>query len=126
MWHLLTLSSPEKRCPRLKTQSPTFPPRINVSERHTHEPQYQRWSLQLQQAFGAHTSLSVGYFGHHGIHELVLNPSANAWGFGTLPAGRCTDPVPDCAPDPRFSGVQQLDTNGLSNYNGMVRYFKHR
>ena len=103
-----------------------FPPTINVSEKHTHEPQYQRWSLQLQQAFGAHTSLSVGYFGHHGIHELVLNPSANAWGFGTLPAGRCTDPVPDCAPDPRFSEVQQLDTKGISNYNGLVASFQHR
>ncbi len=103
-----------------------FPPRINVSERRTHEPQYQRWSLQLQQTLGAHTSFSVGYFGHHGIHELVLNPSANAWGFGTLPVGRCSDPVPDCAPDPRFSGVQQFDTKGISNYNGMVISFQHR
>ncbi len=102
------------------------PPNINVSEKHTHEPQYQRWSLQLQQAFGAHTSLSVGYFGHHGIHELVLNPSANAWGFGTLPAGRCPDPVPDCAPDPRFTEVQQLDTKGISNYSGMVVSLQHR
>jgi hypothetical protein len=115
-----TLSQIESSVPNF------FPPSINVSERHTHEPQYQRWSLQLQQVFGAHTSLSVGYFGHHGIHELVLNPSANAWGFGTLPAGRCTDPVPDCAPDPRFSEVQQLDTKGISNYNGMVVTFEHR
>jgi hypothetical protein len=103
-----------------------FAPRINVSEKHTHEPQYQRWSLQLEQAFGTHTSVSVGYFGHHGIHELVLNPSANAWGFGTLPAGRCADPIPDCAPDPRFSGVQQLDTKAISNYNGMVVSLQHR
>jgi hypothetical protein len=113
--------------PQIDNSVPNFfPPKINVSEKHTHEPQYQRWSLQLQQAFGAQTSLSVGYFGHHGIHELVLNPSANAWGFGTLPAGRCTEPVPDCAPDPRFSGVQQLDTKGISNYNGMVVSFQHR
>src|SRR5205823_9495832 len=82
-----TLSQIENSVPNF------FPPKINASEKHTHDPQYQRWSLQLQQAFGAHTSLSVGYFGHHGIHELVLNPGANAWGFGTLPAGRCTDPV---------------------------------
>jgi len=103
-----------------------FPPAIVVSEKHTHEPQYQRWSLQLQQAFGARTSLSIGYFGHHGIHELVTNPSANAWGFGSLPAGRCTDPIPDCAPDPRFSQVVEFDTKATSNYNGMVISFQHR
>jgi hypothetical protein len=46
---------------QIKNSVPNFfPPNINVSEKHTHEPQYQRWSLQLQQAFGAQTSLSVG------------------------------------------------------------------
>ena len=106
---------------------PNFaPPGLTVTERHTHEPQYQRWSLQLQHAFGAKTSLSLGYFGHHGIHELVRNPSANAWGFGTLPAGRCTDLIPDCAPDPRFGGVTEWDTKGISNYHGMVFSFQHR
>jgi len=102
------------------------PPGVVVAEKHTHEPQYQRWSLQLQHAFGAHTSLSVGYFGHHGIHELVQNPSANAWGFGSLPEGRCTDPIPDCAPDPRFSEVLEFNTKAISNYNGMVVSFQHR
>ena len=59
----------------------------------------------MQQAFGSSTSISVGYFGNHGIHELIQNLSANAYGFGTLPAGLCTSPpVPPCA-DPRFSGV---------------------
>jgi hypothetical protein len=112
---------------QIKASVPNFsPPGIVTAERHTHEPQYQRWSLQLQQAFGTHTSLSVGYFGHHGIHELVVNPSANAWGFGSLPAGRCTDPIPDCAPDPRFSRVLELDTKAVSNYNGMVVSFQHR
>jgi hypothetical protein len=106
---------------------PNFvPPGITVSEKHTHEPQYQRWSLQLQQAFGARTSLSLGYFGHHGIHELVQNPNANAWGFGSLPTGRCSDPIPDCAPDPRFGGVTEWDTKGISNYHGMVFSFQHR
>jgi hypothetical protein len=106
---------------------PNFvPPGITVSEKHTHEPQYQRWSLQLQQAFGARTSLSLGYFGHHGIHELVQNPNANAWGFGSLPTGRCNDPIPDCAPDPRFGQVTEWDTKGISNYHGMVFSFQHR
>jgi hypothetical protein len=91
-----------------------------------HSPQYQRWSLELQQALGNATSFSVGYFGHHGIHELVQNSTVNAWGFGSLPAGRCSDAIPDCAPDPRFGGVTELGTTAVSNYNGMVASFKHR
>jgi len=57
---------------------------------------------------------------------LVQNPNANAWGFGSLPAGRCTDPIPDCAPDPRFSTVTEWDTKAISNYHGVVVSFQHR
>jgi len=57
---------------------------------------------------------------------LVQNPNANAWGFGSLPAGRCTDPIPDCAPDPRFSAVTEWDTKAISNYHGVVVSFQHR
>jgi hypothetical protein len=103
-----------------------FPPGLTVPQPLMHSPQYQRWSLELQQAVGNTTSLSVGYYGHHGIHELLGNSALNAWGFGSLPAGRCSDAIPDCAPDPRFSGVTELATTAVSNYNGMVASFKHR
>ena len=80
----------------------------------------------MQQAFGADTSLSIGYFGYHGIRQLVQNPNANAYGFGSLPARPCTSPpVAPCA-DPRFSEVTEIDTNAVSNYNGMVISFKHQ
>jgi hypothetical protein len=116
-----------KTVSQIQASIPNFsPPGMVVTEKRTHEPQYQRWSLQLQQALGTHTSFSVGYFGHHGIHELVTNPSANAWGFGSLPPGRCSSPTPDCAPDARFSQVTGLDTKAISNYNGMVVSFQHR
>lgn len=102
------------------------PPAITVPPAQMHFPQFQRWSLEWQQGFGADTSVSIGYFGHHGIHELVQNPSANAYGFGSLPASLCTSPrVPPCA-DPRFSEVTQITTNAVSNYNGMVVSFQHR
>ena len=103
-----------------------LPPAFSTSERRTHSPQFQRWSLELQQALGVNTALSFGYFGHHGIHELTQNPNANAYGFGSLPAALCASPpVPPCA-DPRFSGVTQINTNAISNYNGMVVSFKHQ
>jgi carboxypeptidase family protein len=112
---------------QIQATDPNFsPPAINVAARRMQSPQYQRWSLQLQQAFGAGSSISIGYFGHHGIHELVQNPDANAYGFGSLPAGQCTSPpVPPCS-DPRFSEVLEFNTKAVSNYNGMVISFGHR
>jgi hypothetical protein len=112
---------------KIQKADPNFsPPAINVAARRMDSPQYQRWSLQLQQAFGGGTSVSIGYFGHHGIHELVVNPSANAYGFGSFPAGQCSSPpVPPCS-DPRFSEILEFDTNAVSNYNGMVISFGHR
>ena len=102
------------------------PPSLVSPDRSIKSPQYQKWSLEVQQAFGPNTSLSVGYFGNHGIHELIQNRSANAFGFGTLPPGECSSPpVPPCA-DPRFSEVTQLTTAGVSNYNGLVVSFQHR
>jgi hypothetical protein len=103
---------------QIQASVPNFsPPGLTVPQKWLHSPQYQRWSLELEQALGNATSFSVGYFGHHGIHELVQNSAANAWGFGSLPAS---------APDPRFSQVTDLETVAVSNSNGMVASFKHR
>ena len=102
------------------------PPSLVSPDRFLKSPEYQKWSLEVQQAFGPNTSLSVGYFGNHGIHELIQNKSANAFGFGTLPPRECSSPpVPPCS-DPRFGAVTQLTTAGISNYNGLVVSFQHR
>ena len=66
------------------------------------------------------------YTGHHGIHEFLLNPNANAYGFGSLPATLCTSPpVLPCA-DPRFAGVTNIASVAVSNYNGTVVSFLQR
>jgi hypothetical protein len=116
-----------KALAQIQATDPNFAtPGIVVFQKEMHFPQYQKWSLEWQQAFGAQTSLRIGYFGHHGIHELVENPSANAFGFGSLPAHLCTSPpVPPCA-DPRFSEVREMSSAALSNYNGIVVSFQHR
>ncbi len=102
------------------------PPSLTDPQATTHAPQYQRWSLEWQQAFGAEKSLKVMYTGHHGIHEFLLDPDANAYGFGSLPVALCSSPpVPQCA-DPRFRGVTNLDSVAVSNYNGMVVSFLQR
>ncbi|MBZ5658265.1 MAG: TonB-dependent receptor [Acidobacteriia bacterium] len=107
-------------------QIPGFSPAFTNPSRKMLSPQYQKWSLELQQVFGINTSLSIGYFGNHGIHELIQNTSANAYGFGSLPQAECTtSPVPPCA-DPRFSTVNSMTSVGVSNYHGVVTSFKHR
>ena len=103
-----------------------FPPNLTVPNNETHPAQYQKWSLEVQQRFGTRTSVTLGYYGNHGIHELVQDPSANAYGFGPFPATVCASPpVPPCA-DPRFDGVTEYTTPGISNYNGMVFSFRRR
>jgi hypothetical protein len=107
-------------------QIPGFSPAFTNPGRKMLSPQYQKWSLELQQVFRANTSVTIGYFGNHGIHELIQNTSANAYGFGSLPPAQCTSPpVPPCA-DPRFSTVNSLTSVGVSNYHGVVTSFKHR
>ena len=88
--------------------------------------QYQKWSLQAQQNFGSSTSLTVGYFGNHGIHEFFQDVNANAHNFGTYPSVPCgSPPVAPCY-DTRFGQVQQFGAGAVSNYNGMVVSFEKR
>jgi hypothetical protein len=112
---------------QIQKVNPNFsPPAITVPDSRTHSPQYQRWSLEVEQAIAANTTVTLGYYGHHGIHGLVLDPNANAFGFGSLPTTLCSSPpVPPCA-DPGFSGVTQITTHAISNYSGMVASFQHR
>src|SRR5271157_520359 len=112
---------------QIKAADPNFtPPSFQNPANRMHSPQYQKWSLQAQQRFGASTSFTVGYFGNHGIHELVQNPNANAFGFGSFPSALCTTPLVSPCADPRFGGVTEFQSNAISNYNGMVVSFEQR
>jgi hypothetical protein len=112
---------------QIQAADPNFSvPIIQIPANRIHSPQYQKWSLQAQQSFGASTSLTISYFGNHGIHELFSNPDANAFGFGSFPKVKCSSPpIPPCY-DSRFGGVYESDTNAVSNYNGLVVSFEHR
>src|SRR3984957_17864632 len=48
-------------------------PALFTADRHTHIAQYQKWNLEIEQGFGANTTVSVGYVGNHGIHEIIQN-----------------------------------------------------
>ena len=102
---------------QIQKADPTFsPPALNVSESRLQLPQYQRWSLEWQQAIGARTSANVGYFGHHGIHELNVNPSANAYCDLNAPDTPCPgfhSSLPMTVPDTRFSQVAQYHSRAV-------------
>ena len=112
---------------QIEATNPQFvPPSFQSPANMIHSPQYQRWSLQAQQSFGASTSLTIGYFGNHGIHELANNQNANAFGFGPFPQAKCSSPPVKPCYDARFGQVTEFETNAVSNYNGMVVSFEQR
>jgi len=116
-----------KTLDQIKLDDPNFSaPAISVPERRTHFPQYQKWSLEWQQALAPDTSLNIGYYGFHGIHGLTLNPSANAFGFGSLPANLCTSASGPACADPLFSQITEINTTAISSYAGMVASLRHR
>ncbi len=111
----------------LQATVPGFtPPAIQALPNTIHSPQYQKWSLQLQQNFGASTSLTVGYFGNHGIHEFVQDVNANGHDFGRFPSEPCGSPAVEPCYDTRFGQVTQYQSATISNYNGVVVSFEKR
>ncbi len=111
---------------QIEAAVPAFtPPALFTSEHSTNVPQYQKWSLEVEQGLGQTMSLTVGYVGNHGIHETVLNSTLNAYykpsefpnGFEGLPSA----PI-----DPRFGPVSEAQSDAISNYNGLIASFVRR
>lgn len=103
---------------QIQAQVPAFvPPALFTSEHFTNVPQYQKYSLGVEQGIGQTMTLSVGYVGNHGIHETVLNSTLNA--YSSTPFGD----LPTTAPDPRFGPVSEAQSIAVSNYNGLIVSF---
>ena len=95
----------------LNAQGALSVPNLNDVSRNLQNPKYVEWNFEVQHTFGAHTVVSANYVGNHGYDGLVLNPTLNGFGFGSLPA---------TAPDPRVARVDQLSSDAISNYNGVT------
>jgi hypothetical protein len=95
------------------------PPTLTAAEAFTNEPQYQKWSLEVQKGLWRNASATIGYVGSHGIHLPIQDGGVNAGvpRFTGLPATR---------PDLRFLTVTLNRTSGISNYHGMTLSFKQR
>jgi hypothetical protein len=88
-------------------------------------PRYWEWNFEVQQAVGNNTSITVNYVGNHGFHETAIFDNQNAF----CPASSCPSGfigLPASAPDSSFSGVNQIQTLAVSNYNGLTVTAQHR
>jgi hypothetical protein len=92
---------------------------VNAAEK-IHYPTYEEFSLQIEHQFTKSLSMNVGYVGNHGTHEPVQNQAVNAYdpsGFTGLPTA---------APAPGFGVMNEIYTEGMSNYNGLIVSVVHR
>ncbi len=85
------------------------------------------WNLEVQKSFGAATVVALNYVGNRGRNIFVRNPYLNTYCSGPgCVAGTEFGALPSSAPDPRFASVLELQSNGISNYNGLSASVNHR
>jgi hypothetical protein len=125
----------------LPTLGSFFSPPAFVNAAHRiRYPAYQEWNLEVQQAVGTKTSVSINYVGNHGSNLALINPTLNAFCNGPstpLPfqssltgpmGGDCQTALgvsgfvglPLTPTDQRFSTVQEVGNPGVSNYHGVT------
>jgi Carboxypeptidase regulatory-like domain len=85
-------------------------------------PRYFEGDLEVQQAIGNHSTMSVKYVVNHGEYEEMTNPALNAFS----PTGAAYANLPLTAPNPNFGTVAQTQNVGNSNYNGLIATFQHK
>jgi len=95
------------------------PPSLYAAQKQTRNPTYLEWNLEVQRSLGQSTTVSANYVGNHGVHEIFINPSLNAYAAGGF-AG-----LPTTVPDERFGPVTELQSDATSNYEGLVLSVRH-
>ncbi|HYX68610.1 MAG TPA: hypothetical protein VE825_05725, partial [Terriglobales bacterium] len=97
------------------------PPNFVVSDHTVKSPQYLEWNLAVQQEIFKNLAVTLNYVGNHGIREPIQNNGLNAF----CPGG-CFTGLPGAAPDARFTTVTQVQSIGVSNYNGLTTSVQYR
>jgi len=97
-------------------------PNFNSIQNNINNPTYYEWNLQVQQAFGANTVLSVNYVGNHGTNIFMAVTGVNSYCALCGTAGHVATfgDLPNAAPDARFASVRQYQQGGISNYDGLT------
>ena len=119
------------------------PPNYTSIASQINNPKYLEWNFEVQQAIGSKMSLNVDYVGTHGYNNLIQNGNLNAsypvggTPFGLLPqasnscvlTANCSATFTGVAlsgTDPRFGSVRELQSVGVSNYDGLVTTFTRK
>jgi hypothetical protein len=107
------------------------PPNYTSIANQINNPKYLEWNFEIQQAIGSKMSLNIDYVGTHGYDNLIQNANLNAsyagtTPFGTLPAASTIDGLTVSGTDARFGFVRELQSVGVSNYDGIVTTFTRR
>jgi len=118
---------------------PFVPPNLFNAVSSLHAPRYQEWNLQFQQGIGQNTFFSLNYVGNHGLYEAVQNGGLNAYCnavplplFPNNPT--CLSELgtsnfvglPSTPADQRFGSITEVQSAGVSNYNGLTASFTRR
>lgn len=105
----------------IKAAAPVFTAPQFQNATNIKSPTYEEWNFEVQQSLGTSTTFSLNYVGNHGYHETVQFNGVNGYNAtGTFVS------LPAAPPDPRFSLVNQIQTVGVSNYNGLTAAVQHR
>ena len=106
---------------------PFSPPSYYLSPHEFLNPEYEEWSLQLEQQLGADDAVFLSYVGNHGFNLLMpsylLNQSLA--GSSYAKAGYSFEALPASTPDPRFAEVGSFSNDAVSNYDGASIEYKH-
>jgi len=94
------------------TNAPQLAP-LNSVYPNVKTPYSEQWHLSLQQQIGADNRITVAYVGNRGVHLAALYDINQA-----TPAPQGT-PLQPRRPYPYFGQITQLQTNEVSNYNGL-------
>jgi hypothetical protein len=122
----------------ISASNPFFtPPGYTSIANQINNPKYLEWNFEIQQAIGSKMSLNIDYVGTHGYDNLVQNANLNAANetgifgtftpFGQLPVATVsTGGIVLAGTDPRFGSVRELQSVGVSNYDGLVTTFTRK
>jgi len=95
-------------------------PNMTTVSTKLHYPTYNEYNLKLQYEISHTNSIQIGYVGNKDFHEPVQNGNSNAYSTSSS-----TSPYPTTAPLASFGAVNEIDSTGVSNYNGLITSFLH-
>ncbi len=101
-------------------------PSFTMTHRDIHYPTYYEYNFAVQQALGSKTTLTLNYVGNHGVHEPVVDPSANAYIAPNSTPLPFNTPLRATVPDGSFSEVTDVRNQADSNDNTFVASVQHR